>query len=107
MAIGAIGGPMGLGGGLNPTSFFSGGFGVDTTGLTGPSNPLGSSTAASGGLGIGTGLGIASAAFSLSKGINPDDPIGIAKQAAAVGSLIPGAGMIFAGIGLGLNVVEG
>jgi len=107
MAIGAIGGPMGLGGGLNPTSFFSGGFGVDTTGLTGPSNPLGSSTAASGGLGIGTGLGIASAAFSLSKGINPDDPIGIAKQAAAVGSLIPGAGMIFAGIGLGLNVLEG
>jgi hypothetical protein len=102
-----LGGPGGLGAGLNPSSFFSGGFGVDKTGLTGPANPLGNSTAASGGLGIGTGLGIASAAFSLSKGIDPDDPLSIAKQAASVGSLIPGVGMIFAGVGLGLNLLEG
>jgi hypothetical protein len=107
MALTTLTGSLG-GFGSGGTSFFSSGFGIDKTGLTGPANPLGTSSAASGGLaGFGSALGIASTAFSLSKGIDPDNPLGIAKQAAAVGSLIPGAGMIFSGIGLGLNLLEG
>jgi hypothetical protein len=55
---------------------------------------------------FGTALSFGGAALAFKDGL-ADDPLGIAKQAAAVGSLIPGAGMIFAGIGLGLNVLEG
>ena len=55
---------------------------------------------------FGTALSFGGAALAFKDG-PADTPLGIAKQAAAVGSLIPGAGMIFTGIGLGLNVLEG
>ena len=54
----------------------------------------------------GGALGAANVGMSFADGL-ADNPLGIAKQAAAVGSLIPGAGMIFAGVGLGLNLLEG
>ena len=67
-------------------------------------------TSGGGGLSFGQfaggALGVANVGMSFADGL-ADNPLGIAKQAAAVGSLIPGAGMIFAGIGMGLNVLEG
>ena len=67
-------------------------------------------TSGGGGLSFGQFAGgamsVAGVGMSFADGL-ADDPLGIAKQAAAVGSLIPGAGMIFAGVGLGLNLLEG
>jgi len=67
-------------------------------------------TSGGGGLSFGQfaggALGVANVGMSFADGL-ADNPLGIAKQAAAVGSLIPGAGMIFAGVGLGLNLLEG
>lgn len=67
-------------------------------------------TSGGGGLSFGQfaggALSVANVGMSFADGL-ADDPLGIAKQAAAVGSLIPGAGMIFAGVGMGLNVLEG
>ena len=60
---------------------------------------------ATGGFGFGTALGIGSAALAFKDGV-ATDAFGIAKQVTAVGSLIPGAGTIFAGIGMGLSALE-
>ena len=55
---------------------------------------------------FGTGLNVASTALAFSEGVDFSNPLGVAKQAASVGSLIPGAGMIFAGVGMGLSALE-
>jgi hypothetical protein len=66
-------------------------------------------TSGGGGLSFGQfaggALSVANVGMSFADGL-ADNPLGIAKQAASVGSLIPGAGMIFAGLGMGLSALE-